>query len=64
MTSFRLIFNLDIVEKLNVKMREYQIELSSLKKQNCERIGVPYEEPMDLIMKESEDINLMATNVG
>lgn len=41
-----------IVEKMNAKLRECQVELGRLKKEKAERLGLAYEEPADVILKE------------
>lgn len=46
---------------MNHKLKEYQVELSSLKRQNCERLGIPFEDDMDVVLKESEEVMMMAT---
>lgn len=37
---------------MNAKLRECQVELGRLKKEKAERLGLAYEEPADVILKE------------
>ena len=42
---------LSLVDKLSVKLREISFELNQLKKEKCEKLGLKYEEPADLVME-------------
>lgn len=46
---------------MNNKLKEYQVELSRMKKQNCERLGIAFEDDMEVVLKESEEIMIMST---
>ena len=41
---------LSIVAKLSERLKENKVEFSQLKREKCERLGIEYEEPKDLVM--------------
>ena len=38
-----------LVSKLSEKLKEQQLEISQLKRENHERLGIEYVDPMDLV---------------
>jgi hypothetical protein len=42
--------------KLSQKLKEHQLEMSQLKRENHKRIGLEYEDPMDLVVSQANAV--------
>ena len=45
-----------VVSKLSQKLKEHQLEMSKMKRENSERLGIDYEDPMDLVLSQANAV--------